>query len=1046
MNIKPLLISVAVLVALAAGVHVLAGFDNSKGIKGGERGLAVGLQSGEEMLPRSGATVLFPSGGGTGSSTLSGILKGNGTSAVGSVKIGNNLTWDGTTLSSTGGGGSGNVSTSTAESAGQLAYWTSNSATPALLGKVATGSLTANSPLSFDQTRSVIGGAAVLSLGTVDISSNTNLAATYPITLSGDTLSFPATSSQYAGTQGQVLAFADGIIKGVATTTFSTGLTYAAGAVTCDVASGSIPGCLSAANWTTFNGKENVLTFSTPLIRTSNTISWSGLATTSQPSSSNLLVSNGGAGVYGVATTSETCTSPLSCTAHAVLTGGGAITIQAATASQAGHETQNEFNYVHTATSTFSAPLVYTGATNAVTCTTATASVPGCLAAADFTTFSGKLNFSNLFNSTPPYQALSTISTSTTLWLTGTTLSLAASSSMITSATSSSLGILNITNKLLATNASGGVVGTTTISPNLLSANTISGIVLGGTLGALSATDNTLTFSGSYDGSAARTVGVALGNSNQWTASTTFTKVVNLQNASSSLNTFGTIWLPAFTSYSMLGNDQTGKVIQIATSTAYGTGTNGQVLGYTNGVLGPVSTTSNVSLSGGTTGMLTAWGSATALNATSGPTAAWFTATSTTFASTLQAMNVLGAVAITPAVRTAHAIPAFKFTGAADTALTASTEVPEVQFNDTAIDTHANGPLALQRDFLINAPTEAMTAWASGLITDLATMGITGAPLLGNNASSTNNHTLLLGASALNASTTNSYGITVNSNTGGKNNFAAQFLGGQVVMGTSSSAWALLTLASSTGPQIALADTLGGTFAWAFRAINNNLYFATSTVTATSTIAAFSISSVGNVTIPNTLTAGTLSLTNKLSVANGGTGVITFGGTNTILYTSAADTLTSSANLTFNATGLILTATNASSTNGDFSQSLFVASKQVNPYQNATFPYGATSTAWTGTTTETSTPAPFAGTLKDVICDTATTTGDTSAAKLNVQFFINSTAVAPMVLQASTTKGSVTFTSSNTFVRGDTIWAYFGTPVSSPRKISCVVRATVTSF
>jgi len=50
-----------------------------------------------------GATVLFPSGGGTGSSTLTGILRGDGTSAVKSVYIGNNLTFDGTTLSASGG-------------------------------------------------------------------------------------------------------------------------------------------------------------------------------------------------------------------------------------------------------------------------------------------------------------------------------------------------------------------------------------------------------------------------------------------------------------------------------------------------------------------------------------------------------------------------------------------------------------------------------------------------------------------------------------------------------------------------------------------------------------------------------------------------------------------------------------------------------------------------------------------------------------------------------------------------------------------------------
>lgn len=63
------------------------------------------------------------------------------------------------------GGGSGNVSTSTGETAGNLAYWTSTNGTPALLGKVATSSLTASGLLSLSQPISVIGSASsVLSL------------------------------------------------------------------------------------------------------------------------------------------------------------------------------------------------------------------------------------------------------------------------------------------------------------------------------------------------------------------------------------------------------------------------------------------------------------------------------------------------------------------------------------------------------------------------------------------------------------------------------------------------------------------------------------------------------------------------------------------------------------------------------------------------------------------------------------------------------------------------------------------------------------------
>src|SRR3990167_1614687 len=52
-----------------------------------------------------GATMAFPPVGGTGSSTLSGILIGNGTSPVRTLTIGTNLTLTGTTLDASGGSG-----------------------------------------------------------------------------------------------------------------------------------------------------------------------------------------------------------------------------------------------------------------------------------------------------------------------------------------------------------------------------------------------------------------------------------------------------------------------------------------------------------------------------------------------------------------------------------------------------------------------------------------------------------------------------------------------------------------------------------------------------------------------------------------------------------------------------------------------------------------------------------------------------------------------------------------------------------------------------
>lgn len=58
-------------------------------------------------------------------------------------------------------------------------------------------------------------------------------------------------------------------------------------------------------------------------------ITYWGLATTSQPASSNVLTSNGAAGVYGTATSSATCTSGITCTNVAVFGSSPTITINA---------------------------------------------------------------------------------------------------------------------------------------------------------------------------------------------------------------------------------------------------------------------------------------------------------------------------------------------------------------------------------------------------------------------------------------------------------------------------------------------------------------------------------------------------------------------------------------------------------------------------------------------------------------------------------------------------------------------------------------------
>lgn len=78
--------------------------------------------------------------GGTGTTSPSGILYGdNGaTSHLNTVTVGTGLSFTGGTLSSTG-SGSGNVATSTHETANNLPLWTSTSGSPATLGQILAG-------------------------------------------------------------------------------------------------------------------------------------------------------------------------------------------------------------------------------------------------------------------------------------------------------------------------------------------------------------------------------------------------------------------------------------------------------------------------------------------------------------------------------------------------------------------------------------------------------------------------------------------------------------------------------------------------------------------------------------------------------------------------------------------------------------------------------------------------------------------------------------------------------------------------------------------
>lgn len=203
--------------------------------------IIVGLVLGAGVSTQA-ATILFPTGGGTGWGNIQTgtLLTGNGTGRLATTTIGSGLNLSGGVLTATAGGNAFQIATTSTISVPQLAYFTKTGGLTTL-GGVSTTTLSASGVLSLSQPVSVLGGSASA------------------LTLTG-------------GTAGQVLAWLSGVPTWIATTTFSGGVAFSGGNVTntltagdgltrtvddidCDTASGSVFGCLSAADWTTFNNK-----------------------------------------------------------------------------------------------------------------------------------------------------------------------------------------------------------------------------------------------------------------------------------------------------------------------------------------------------------------------------------------------------------------------------------------------------------------------------------------------------------------------------------------------------------------------------------------------------------------------------------------------------------------------------------------------------------------------------------------------------------------------------------------------------------------------
>lgn len=144
-----------------------------------------------------------------------------------------------------------------------------------------------------------------------------------------------ATTSDIAISQVAYITKVGGLttLGSVATGTVSSsgGITTTAGrsvlggalSIACDVASNLVPGCLSSSDWTTFNLKESALTFLFPLIRSTNTVSFGGLSTSSPWTTSGLAYAVNNNTLSTVATGTVASGNGISVTAGQSIIGSG---------------------------------------------------------------------------------------------------------------------------------------------------------------------------------------------------------------------------------------------------------------------------------------------------------------------------------------------------------------------------------------------------------------------------------------------------------------------------------------------------------------------------------------------------------------------------------------------------------------------------------------------------------------------------------------------------------------------------------------------------
>lgn len=137
------------------------------------------------------------------------------------------------------------------------------------------------------------------------------------------------------------------------------------------------------------------------------------------------------------------------------------------------------------------------------------------------------------------------------------------------------------TNQFVRSLSALGVATCATVANTDLANSTISGISLGSNLADLTATNGTLTFSGTYNGSTARTIGLNLANANSWTA------LQNFANASSTLLSAGVSYFGTTATTTISSN---GSITMPSGSTFTKTGTSDGCATWSSGALSSTGT------------------------------------------------------------------------------------------------------------------------------------------------------------------------------------------------------------------------------------------------------------------------------------------------------------------------------------------------------------------------------------------------------------------------------------------------------------------------